>query len=118
MQKMTGQLPKISYQRLVQQTPLARYRRHRRLMREFAAEAGITTPDITQRATLARAGTLALLLEDAERDAIAGKLPSADAIIRMNGELRRLRQELRTNAPQDQGTWQEKLAASLAEEDE
>jgi hypothetical protein len=107
------QLPKIGRQRLAVQTPLARARRHRRLMREIAIEAGLTAPDLGQRATLARAGTLALLLEDAEREAIACKSPSADSIIRMNGELRRLRAELRTNAPQDDGETLEDVIADV-----
>jgi hypothetical protein len=100
---MTVDLPNIARLRL-QQTPHARRRRHTRLMRELAAEVGLKSLDIGQRATLARAATIALALEDAERGLVDGERLSVGDIVKANSELRRLRQELRKAAPSPEST--------------
>jgi hypothetical protein len=96
---MGDELPTIARLRL-RQTKVGRRRRHSRLMRELAAEVGLKTLDIGQRATLSRAAHLALMLEDAERATVDGQVLSVGDIVKANSELRRLWQELRTNAPE------------------
>jgi hypothetical protein len=103
---MRQKLPKIGRQRFERQTPLARRRRHFRLMREIAQQAGLEAPNLAERAVLSRAATLHLTLEDAEHALIHGKRDDADQgerlsvtdLVKCNSELRRLMRELARNA--------------------
>jgi hypothetical protein len=61
---MASEKSRVAYLRYGKKTPYARRRRHYRLMREIAHEAGLKAPDAGQRATLARAAHLSLMLED------------------------------------------------------
>jgi hypothetical protein len=74
---------RIAIQRPGRETPLARRRRHCRLVREFARELNLESPSMAERVALARCATLQMAIDCAERLLIGGEAIDAGALVKM-----------------------------------
>jgi hypothetical protein len=107
---------RIAIQRPGRETPLARRRRHCRLVREFAREL-LESPSIAERVALARCATLQMAIDGAERLLIAGEAIDPGVLVKMTGEQRRTLAELRKHArPPDTGPTLAQIIAGYGDE--
>jgi hypothetical protein len=92
------------------QTPYARKRRHSHLTRELAAAVGIREPTAPQAALLRTAVSMQMHAETLQAQVIAGELASADELIRLASEIRRVARalgiELKSEPPKAAPWWE------------
>jgi hypothetical protein len=97
-------------------SPLARHRRHLRIMRELASELGIEQPSVAERGLLEAVATLTMRSEQLRASIVRGEPVDGDLLVRLAGEARRIMTILAQRAPEPHvQTLDEYLAQRAAE---
>ena len=84
-----GSAPELLWQSRRRNTPLARHRRHLRIMRELARDLNLARPTEAERMLLSQAAALALQSERLRAAIVAGTTVDHESLVKLASEQRR-----------------------------
>ena len=94
-----GSAPELLWQSRRRNTPLARHRRHLRIMRELARDLNLARPTEAERMLLSQAAALALQSERLRAAIVAGTTVDHESLVKLASEQRRILTVLANHAP-------------------
>ena len=94
-----GSAPELLWQSRRRNTPLARHRRHLRIMRELARDLNLARPTEAERMLLSQAAALALQSERLRAAIVAGTTVDHESLVKLASEQRRILTVLAKRAP-------------------
>jgi len=94
-----GSAPELLWQSRRRNTPLARHRRHLRIMRELARDLNLARPTEAERMLLSQAAALALQSERLRAAIVAGTTVDHESLVKLASEQRRILTVLAKHAP-------------------